>query len=548
VSGIPKIGIIVGEVSTSEFYFSTNKDINRLEYVVIHSKELINIAGIMRETDVKIIAQIFQVFADSRALVADLKMEDAEKIISAGLADARYFAKARVLGYLHNENVFQPRRAIKPGNLVYLAPNDLLAEFYSYPEEEGLYIGHLITRADVPVYISIKGFQRHVSILAQTGGGKSYLGGVLVEELYKKGATIVIIDPHADYVLLGNQLGEENEENLEEGEPNDEGRQDEIEIINRMRVFQTPNSTGRYTDTDVGREIQQYSIRFADLDAFEIFNICGIPERFTRIRTAIEGALANLDSTTGYNLDDLINELANADTNDSRNALRYVRRMHRLQIFADSTTPICDIIRPKHVSVIDLSGIPDYVEDYIVSRILNEIYEQRRSDEYHFPVFVLIEEAHRFLPNKPGRRSGGYSIDIVKEIAAEGRKFGVFQALITQRPYKVDQDALSQCNSQMILKITNAEDQAAIKRSSEKLSEDLLGDLPGLNIGEAVVVGNLTRAPVMVKVRRRNTQEGGADLDLLGMLNEAREYVDNEESRREEELRQDLEDTRGMLE
>ncbi len=538
MSGTHKIGIIVGEVNTSEFYFATNEDINRLEYVVIRSRELVSIAGVVQEAEVEIIAQIFQVLADSRALMTDLKMEDAEKIIAAGLADARYFAKVRILGYLNNGNVYQPRRAIKPGNPVHLAPNDLLADFYSYPEEEGLYIGQLITRSDVPVYISIRGFQRHASILAQTGGGKSYLAGVIVEELYRKGATIVIIDPHADYVLLGNPIEREGEADTE----------DLIENIERMEVFQTPNSTGRYTDADVGRVIQQYSIRFADLHAQDIFNICGVPDRFTRIREAIDSALENLDSALGYNLDDLLDQLAALDTNDARNALRYVRRMRRLNIFGDITTPISDIIHPKHVSVIDLSGIPDYVADYIASRILNEIYEQRRNNDYTFPVFVLIEEAHRFLPSKAGGRGGRYSTDIVKEIAAEGRKFGVFLMLITQRPYKVDQDALSQCNSQMILKMTNAEDQSAIKKSSEKLSEDLLDDLPGLNIGEAIIVGNLTRAPVMVKVRRRNTQEGGADLDLLGMLAAAREHAERGEQREQEEAQQELDDIRDMME
>ena len=179
---------------------------------------------------------------------------------------------------------------------------------------------------------------------------------------------------------------------------------------------------------------------------------------------------------------------------------------------------------------------------------MDEIYQLRRDDKYEYPIFVFIEEAHRFLPNKPGRGGGKYSIDIVKEIAAEGRKFGVFLTLITQRPYKVDQDALSQCNSQMILKMTNSEDQTAIKKSSEKLGEDLLGDLPGLNIGEAVIVGNLTRAPVMVKVRRRNTQEGGADLDLLSMLAGAREHAERGEQEEEEEARQELDDIRGMME
>ena len=94
--------------------------------------------------------------------------------------------------------------------------------------------------------------------------------------------------------------------------------------------------------------------------------------------------------------------------------------------------------------------------------------------------------------------------------------------MITQRPSKVNPDSLSQCNSQLIMKLTNPEDQMAVENSSERLSEDLLNDLPGLNPGECVVVGEVTRAPVMVKVRPRVTKEGGADIDIVRKLGEAR--------------------------
>ncbi|MEM2539517.1 MAG: ATP-binding protein, partial [Candidatus Bathyarchaeia archaeon] len=100
-------------------------------------------------------------------------------------------------------------------------------------------------------------------------------------------------------------------------------------------------------------------------------------------------------------------------------------------------------------------------------------------------------------------------------------KFGVFLILITQRPSKIHSDALSQCNSQIIMRITNPEDQKAVSISSERMSRDLLEDLPGLNVGEAVIVGEVTKAPVMIKVKRRRTQEGGADVDIIGKLNEA---------------------------
>ncbi|MEM2588124.1 MAG: ATP-binding protein, partial [Candidatus Bathyarchaeia archaeon] len=170
-------------------------------------------------------------------------------------------------------------------------------------------------------------------------------------------------------------------------------------------------------------------------------------------------------------------------------------------------------------------------------KILSEIYEKVASGEFKYPVFIFIEEAHRFIP--PEGRT--YSSTIIRKISAEGRKFGVFLILVTQRPSKIHPDALSQCNSQIIMRITNPEDQRAISMSSERMSRDLLEDLPGLNVGEAVIVGEVTKAPVMIKVKRRRTREGGADIDIVGKLREALSVASKDVSKEEiEKLKDEL--------
>ncbi|HEY6040578.1 MAG TPA: ATP-binding protein, partial [Anaerolineae bacterium] len=83
-------------------------------------------------------------------------------------------------------------------------------------------------------------------------------------------------------------------------------------------------------------------------------------------------------------------------------------------------------------------------------------------------------------------------------------------------------DTLSQCNSQIIMRLTNPQDQLAVKQSSESISEGLLADLPGLNVGEAVVLGPLVRVPVMVNVGERVSKEGGNDIDVVAALENAR--------------------------
>jgi DNA helicase HerA-like ATPase len=155
----------------------------------------------------------------------------------------------------------------------------------------------------------------------------------------------------------------------------------------------------------------------------------------------------------------------------------------------------------------------------VVTKIVSEIWKQATRYGLSRPVFLVLEEAHNFVPAGHDDGKAGWWL---KRIASEGRKFGIFLVLITQRPYRVHQDTLSQCGSQVIMRLTNPEDQNAVRRASESISEGLLSDLPGLNVGEAVVLGPLVRVPVMVRIGRRESQEGGSDIDVVARLEAAR--------------------------
>ncbi len=508
------IGRIVGEASPTEFLFVADKENHppKYEYVIVHSKEDVN--GTIQQ--VQVLAQVTGVISKSISYNKDLDFEALERMFHAGIEDINVICQARTLGYMAEINgkreILIPRRAIYPGNEVYLAPDKLVQEFFSYPEEEGLHIGYLISRATIPVHISLNGFKRHLAILAQTGAGKSYTVGVLVEELLAKGATIIIIDPHADYVFLSRKP---------------DGTR--YEYANRIKIFRNPSSTGRYSKEELDN-VYDYTIKFSDLTDEEICEILEIPEKWTNIKAIISEALNQLktEENKEYTYQDLINKLQEIAQSDDKkkalhayNALKYVKKLEKLKVFGDKTTPIEEMLKPAQLSVIDLSGLNDASMDYITYRILNSCYNEVSNGNFQYPIFAIIEEAHKFIPRKRERRR--MSREIINVIAAEGRKFGIFMTLISQRPSKVDPDALSQCNSQIILRVSNPIDQRAIIESSERLSESLLRDLPGLNVGEAVIVGEISKVPVMVKIRNRRTKEGGADIDILTKLKQARE-------------------------
>jgi DNA helicase HerA-like ATPase len=216
-------------------------------------------------------------------------------------------------------------------------------------------------------------------------------------------------------------------------------------------------------------------------------------------------------------VDDLISRLAEMKEGGAERARTYVERLKYYRVIGKETTSIKDYLKPGTLIILDFSGVDDSILDIATRLVLEEIFHYKRRREYRYPVFLFIEEAHRVVP--ADRET--HSSRIIKRIAREGRKFGVFLTIISQRPRSVDQDVLSMCQSFITLRIVNPEDQNIIRRSAEKMSEDLLENLPGLNVGEAVVVGDLVKIPVIMKFSGRRSDEGGRDIDVERELEEA---------------------------
>ena len=515
IHDLEEAGLIVGEATSTEFIFISERDRYppKWEYLVVESKEYAD----GKLENVEVLAQVERITSRSEVLTQRLDIEALERIKSAGIDEIRTLGQARVLGYTlktgeRGKQVLLPRRAIVPGQHIYIAPQRLLTEFFSYPKEEGLHVGNLISRLEVPAHLSVSGFRRHLAIIAQTGAGKSYCAGVLIEELLGMGASVLVIDPHADYVFLSLAQGGEK-----------------YEQADRITVFRNPASTGRYSEKEVGN-LKPYEIAFEELSHDEVCAVAGIRESYTKIRNAVREGLERLKEKhyLPKNLLEMLKKMSATPDEDKEikegaaAAIKYIRRLTYLRVFSVQQTPTSELLKPMHSSIIDLSGLGDVSMNYITSRILTDIFNAVADGDFEYPVFVIIEEAHKFIPS--GER-WTFSAPIINRIAAEGRKFGVFLVLITQRPSKVHPDSLSQCNSQIVMKLTNPQDQRAVGESSERLSQDLLNDLPGLNPGEAVIVGEVTKAPVMVKVRPRKTQEGGADINVIEKLKQARQRL-----------------------
>lgn len=513
------VGYVVGEANTQEFTFVTDTDKvpARLEYLVLQDVQEQTENGTQ---SVDILAQVTNLRTTSEVLGDDLSLAELESIQERYQSAPRIYGTAKILGYLTEKAgrkiVVNPRSAALPGHEVHVAGDDFLKEFFTKDIESGLEIGSLITRTSVPVNLDPNGLRRHLAIIAQTGAGKSYLSGLVIEQLLQLGGTVLIFDPNSDYVRMRYQHRDDESE-----------APTETDFADNIDIYRPPGVAGRRFDDDEIGGSEEFTARFSELTNQDVFNFARVPSNATRIQQAIRTARNQLEDQGDYGPDELLQELEDMADNDgldndvqggAARAREYIRQLTGLEIWGYNDLPIDDILEPMQASVVDLAGMPSYVAEFVVEKTLSDIWQQASTGELAHPVFIVLEEAHNFVPDQ----GSAYSASTINTVASEGRKFGMFLTAITQRPGKIDQETLSQCNSQIVMRLTNPVDQNAVRQASESMTEDLLDDLPGLNVGEAIVTGELTRVPAMVDISGRESAEGGSDIDLTAALDEAR--------------------------
>ncbi len=489
------LGFVVGDNTSDVFRFvlSENTRLKKWEYVY------------MEINGKQVLGRVERIVSKSELLNDTMDYESVNRYVESDLNYSVNICVARTLGAVDGSNLELSRDLIRPGTRVYRAPAGMLENIFRFDDDESLDIGALADRPDVRVSLSVGGMRRHVAIVAQTGAGKSHTAGVLMEELLKKGASIIVLDPHSDYVLMRKS----DRSNF---------------YSSSIKVFRTPLSTGRYDSFQQGI-VNEFTLRFGDLEADDVAEIMGIKESWTNLRKAVEQSVQNMHGRKDF--DDFMNSAQSIEAEDYHRIAGRLRLLNKVKtIFGDRTTGLADYIQPGIMSILDLSGMDQFLANYFSYRIINEIYEAKVTSQYKFPVFIFIEEAHNFVP--PG--SSTLISQIIKKVASEGRKFGIFLVVITQRPGKIDQDVLSQCNSEIILRITNPLDQKAVLESGESISQAVIDDLPSLNVGEAILVGQFVKVPVNVKVRERESQEGGGDIDVVSLLKESRKIREEKNS------------------
>ncbi|MGE0793502.1 MAG: DUF87 domain-containing protein [Candidatus Woesearchaeota archaeon] len=152
---------------------------------------------------------------------------------------------------------------------------------------------------------------------------------------------------------------------------------------------------------------------------------------------------------------------------------------------------------------------------FIYEKIINKKFIGERT-VYNITTNNANYLANDILVHNCPERSFGEkkSSKILRTIASEGRKFGLGLCIISQRPARVDKSVISQCTTQIIMKLTNPNDLKAITSSVEGITSNTEKEIQNLSIGTALVTG-ITDVPLFINIRPRQSQHGGQTIDIL---------------------------------
>jgi hypothetical protein len=315
--------------------------------------------------------------------------------------------------------------------------------------------------------------------------------GVIAEEFIKRDIPIVIIDPHGEYVSLRRPNLDKND----------------MAAMKRFGVRPRGYTKNVYEFAPVcskNREAIPLYLDETNLSFQDLLNL--LPNATSQQKGVLYEAYKKATEKKIYMLKDILEGIRDAKSNAKWNLIPQIEQIISMNLFSVNYTPLGEIVKKGRCSIINLRGVPPYIQEILVAILLTKIFEERKNGAIP-PVLIVIEEAHRYAPERGQGKS--FAGDIIRTIASEGRKFGMGLAILSQRAARVDKNVLSQCNTHIILKTTNPNDLKAIVASVEGLDAKAADEIQMLPVGIAIVAGLPLAAPIFVEIRPRETLHGG---------------------------------------
>jgi uncharacterized protein len=360
-----------------------------------------------------------------------------------------------------------------------------------------LTVGALRSADAVPAVLDARGFNRHTFLCGQSGSGKTYSLGVLLEQLVlHTRLPLLVLDPNGDHVHLG-QAADGVDPTLAAAYAAAAGE---------VRVLRAPPDG----------ETEPLRIRFVELGIAGTAALLQLDP--VADRHEYNAVLHVLDSAPQATFRS-VTEVFEAFAASGEPALDAVRErgenlgIDRMAAWAGSTArTVADIWvqdRPR-VIVADSSGFEERRERIAVAvAVLQQLWARRKERR---PLLLVVDEAHDTCPADPTDELQRLAVELFTRIAGEGRKYGIHLLLASQRPDKLPENVLSQCDNLVLMRVNSAADRAALSQRFGFAPPGLVELAGTFGLGESLVAGRIAPVPLLARTGTRLTPEGGADV------------------------------------
>ena len=416
-----------------------------------------------------------------------------------------------------------------PQQTVYLTPKSELRFIYGHTTGAVLTLGEHVGSGGATCYADMNELLgKHTAILGSTGAGKSGAVAAIIHSILERGVVatyekwkpqILILDPHNEY---GNAFQEHKRLSTDEGS-----------LSLPYWLLNLDETIGLLIGkTEYAATSQANIVKNALLEA----------RKNSAATLSLESGKLTVDSPVPYLLGDPsgLDEFGkvNGNTyeigfvgavnaqrpnnNTKKNHEDYNKVLRKLEsLIKDERIsfmmkpwdgvgdPMPDVLAQitggdSTVRVVDLSGVPNEIAGTASAAIARTLFSlktwQNAEERKASPVLLVCEEAHRYVPNR-GEAQYEAAQGAIRRIAKEGRKYGVGLFLVSQRPSEVDPTVLSQCNSWIVLRITNESDRNHVRGVLPDSMEGLTKMLSGLRRREAIFVGQAATLPSRMMIR-----------------------------------------------
>ena len=361
------------------------------------------------------------------------------------------------------------------------------------PRRAGLTIGELLTVPGVEATLDSGGFDRHTFMCGQSGSGKTYSLGLLLERLLVETTLpVVVLDPNSDYVRLGK---------VRDGA--DAALADRYAgVVDGISVW----------SSDPGAD-HALRLGFAELDPAAQAAVLELDPVRDREEYAVLVDLLRMRQQGAPVVTDA-EQLLHAETPAARALGVRGKNLGVLdwEIWsAELPSLLAELRQPTaRCTVVDLGSLGSTQEQRVVTQAVLSTLWQTRMDRR--PRLVVIDEAHNICPADPGEVLTARATEAAVQIAAEGRKYGLYLLASTQRPKKVHENVVSQCDNLLLMRMNSHDDLAELSRLFSFVPSGLVDGASTFAMGQALVAGKLLPRPAYVRMGERVSEEGGADI------------------------------------